>query len=37
MYNYDEASGQDYLDYNSDFDNYIPENSRYEVAYSAAW
>ncbi|SBT84816.1 PIR protein [Plasmodium ovale] len=36
MYNYDEDISQDFLDHNSDFDNYIPENERFNVAYNAA-
>ncbi|SBT73697.1 hypothetical protein POWCR01_000144000 [Plasmodium ovale] len=36
MYNYDEDVSQDYLDDDSDFNNYISENSTFNVAYSAA-
>ncbi|SBT71941.1 PIR protein [Plasmodium ovale] len=35
MYNYDEDISQDFLDNNSDFNNYISENAIYNVAYSA--
>ncbi|SBS91853.1 PIR Superfamily Protein [Plasmodium ovale curtisi] len=36
IYNYEEDYGQDFLDHNSDFDNYIPETARFNVAYNAA-
>ncbi|SBT84355.1 PIR protein [Plasmodium ovale] len=35
-YNYDEDISQDFLDNNSDFNNYISENSIFNVAYSAS-
>ncbi|SBS92305.1 PIR Superfamily Protein, partial [Plasmodium ovale curtisi] len=36
MKNYDEDIGQNFLGNNADFDNYIPENARYNAAYNAA-
>ncbi|SBS94811.1 PIR Superfamily Protein [Plasmodium ovale curtisi] len=36
MNNYGEENGLDFFDHNSSFDNYIPENAKFNVAYNAA-
>ncbi|SBT83414.1 PIR protein [Plasmodium ovale] len=35
-YNYEEENGQDFSDHNSGFDNYIPKNNRFNVAYGSS-